>query len=131
MSEKLPILSIVTILASTSCALCQVLPFHNYTTRDGLPSNHVTALCQDSQGFLWIGTDEGVCVYDGQVFRTYTTVDGLVNPFITAIIESKNSPGTMWIASIAGGLTRYANGRFKTIPLGPHPPKTFIGTIIE
>ncbi|MBI3764887.1 MAG: hypothetical protein HY277_00085 [Ignavibacteriales bacterium] len=109
----------------------QVLPFHNYSTRDGLPSNRITALCQDSKGFLWIGTDEGLSVYDGEAFKTYTTNDGLVNNFITSIIESKQSPGTMWIGSIAGGISRYKDGSFTPIKFGSYIPKTFIGNVLE
>src|SRR5258707_12369435 len=102
-------------------AISQVLPFHNYTTRDGLPSNHITSLCQDSEGFIWIGTDEGLCVYDGASMRTYTTVDGLANNYITSVIESRRSPGTMGVASISGGIVRYGDGKFTTLGFGRRP----------
>lgn len=109
----------------------QVLPFHTYTTREGLPSNHVTALCQDSKGFLWIGTDEGLCVYDGETFKTFTTIDGLVNPYVTSIIESHKSPGTMWIASIADGVTRFKDGVFTEFRFPSGSSRIFAGTIVE
>jgi hypothetical protein len=39
---------------------------------DGLPSNEVYDLFQDSKGFIWITTDDGLCRYDGHSFRSYT-----------------------------------------------------------
>ncbi len=109
----------------------QVLPFRHYTTMDGLPSNHITALCQDSRGFLSIGTDEGLSVYDGSAFRTYTTVDGLVSNYVNAIVESRRSPGTMWVSSIAGGVTRLEDGHPAAIRFSGHLPKAFIGAVVE
>ena len=44
---------------------------YNYTVRDGLPSNHVYGIVQDSVGFIWIGTSNGLCRFDGQSFRNY------------------------------------------------------------
>ena len=44
---------------------------YNYTVRDGLPSNHVYGIVQDSVGFIWIGTSNGLCRFDGQSFCNY------------------------------------------------------------
>lgn len=98
--------------------LCQTLPFQNYTTRDGLPSNHIISLCQDARGYLWIGTDNGLSVYDGAEFRNFTTADGLSNLYITDIIESHKQPGTFWIGTIAGGLVKMQSGHFTVFHIG-------------
>ena len=100
------------------CGLCQTLPYHRYTTGDGLPSNHITTLLQDSRGYLWVGTDNGLSRYDGTEFKNFTTADGLSNLYITDIIESKKHPGTFWIGTIAGGLVRMRNGQFRTFHVG-------------
>jgi len=40
----------------------------SYTTQDGLPSNYLRALAQDSRGNLWIGTDKGLAILkDGRI----------------------------------------------------------------
>ncbi len=39
----------------------------------GLPSNSVYDIYQDSKGFMWFATDEGLCRYDGKNFKTYTS----------------------------------------------------------
>ena len=108
-------------------SFCQTLPFQDYTTRDGLPSNHITALRQDSRGYLWIGTDNGLSMYDGTEFKNFTTADGLSNLYITDIIESRTHPGTFWIGTIAGGLVRMSNGRFSIFHVGDNN----IGSLYE
>ena len=47
------------------------VPSQNYTVNDGLPSNHVYGIVQDSTGFIWIGTDNGLSRFDGHSFRNY------------------------------------------------------------
>lgn len=45
--------------------------FNLYQTRDGLPSNTVYCTMQDKNGFIWVGTDDGICVYyDPTIDRT-------------------------------------------------------------
>lgn len=51
--------------------------FINYTSNDGLPSNHVYRITQDHQGFIWVITDTGIAKFDGTKFKTFTTRDGM------------------------------------------------------
>lgn len=46
----------------------QQLAWRNYTTNDGLRSNEVYGMIQDSKGFLWFGTDHGICKFNGYEF---------------------------------------------------------------
>ena len=45
--------------------------FRHITENDGLSSNQVRAIIQDSYGFVWMGTDQGLDRFDGKVFRNY------------------------------------------------------------
>ncbi|RMG26188.1 MAG: hypothetical protein D6732_21510, partial [Methanobacteriota archaeon] len=45
--------------------------FHRLTIEDGLPSNYVRDLMQDSRGFMWFGTLDGLARYDGHEFVIY------------------------------------------------------------
>ncbi|MGG9960408.1 ligand-binding sensor domain-containing protein [Ferruginibacter sp. SUN106] len=45
--------------------------FTNYTTTQGLPNNYVTSIMQDSRGFLWIATQEGLSRFDGKNFKNF------------------------------------------------------------
>ncbi len=51
--------------------------FINYTSNDGLPSNHVYRITQDHKGFIWVITDTGIAKFDGTKFKTFTTLDGM------------------------------------------------------
>ncbi len=51
--------------------------YTNYSTKDGLPSNHVYRITQDFEGFIWIITDKGISKFDGESFKNFTTKDGL------------------------------------------------------
>lgn len=59
----------------------------NYTTSDGLAGNRINAITIDGEGRIWIGTDQGVSVYDGDDFTNYTTSDGLSNNMVNDVVE--------------------------------------------
>ena len=51
--------------------------YTNFTTKNGLPSNHVYKIIQDYKGFVWFATNKGLVKYNGSNFKTFTTKDGL------------------------------------------------------
>ena len=51
--------------------------YKHFTVKDGLPSNHIYAVHEDSQGYIWVCTPRGVAKYDGDRFRNFTVEDGL------------------------------------------------------
>jgi ligand-binding sensor domain-containing protein len=107
----------------------QILPFESYTVKDGLPSNRITAIHQDSRGYIWVGTNNGLSVYDGARFTNYSTVNGLSNNWITDIAEDPREPGTLWIGTIAGGVNRLKRGRIASFRQGADNPTNSIGSI--
>jgi ligand-binding sensor domain-containing protein/two-component sensor histidine kinase len=86
MFSKRPIL---VILFCTLCSFskAQQVNFIKYSVYDGLVANPVRCIYQDSKGFLWIGTFDGLSRYDGYKFTSFTTANGLSHNFINAIIE--------------------------------------------
>ena len=78
-------------------ALCQGLPFRNYLEKDGLPSPIVSCIYQDSRGYLWIGTDNGLSRFDGVEFKNFKKADGLADDKIISIREDRR--GNLWIGS--------------------------------
>jgi signal transduction histidine kinase/ligand-binding sensor domain-containing protein len=66
-----------------------------FTTADGLPSNHLYKITEDSHGFLWVSTDAGVARFDGRYFQTFTTVQGLPDNEVLSIVKEKD--GTLWV----------------------------------
>jgi ligand-binding sensor domain-containing protein len=71
--QKILVLFLFLLLGQ--CAWAQ--SFTNFSTKNGLPSNHVYRITQDNQGFIWILTDKGMVKYNGAEFKTFTTQDGL------------------------------------------------------
>ncbi len=55
------------------------------TMDDGLPSNSVSNILQDTQGFLWIGTEKGLCRYDGQALQSYRTPGGAAHQRVISL----------------------------------------------
>ena len=109
----------------------QILPFEHYSIQDGLPSNWITTIFQDSRGYLWIGGDGGMSVYDGVSFTNYDTDDGLPVGHVWCIQESRKAPGTMLIGTHGGGLSKMRDGKITSLTLGSSPAANVIGKIME
>ncbi len=71
--------------------------------QDGLPSNMVYYVFQDSKKFIWFATDAGVSRYDGTTFINYRKKDGLANNDIIRIKE--DSSGRIWFFHFNGSLS--------------------------
>lgn len=84
-----------------------------YTVDDGLPSNQVNCLYQDSIGRLWIGTDAGIAIFDGTEFQIITKKEGLASNDIRAITQDEH--GNFWFACYDGGATKFDGKSFTTI----------------
>ena len=88
----------------------------NYTVDDGLSSNHVYGIVQDSVGFIWFGTDNGLCRFDGCEFRCYTHTDGDRSSISSNNIRRLmlDSHGQIWLA-LDNGVDIYtpATDRFR------------------
>lgn len=72
----------------------------HFTIFDGLPSNKVYNVFQDSRKFIWFSTDAGAVRFDGTHFKTYTTADGLHSSEIFRIEE--DSKGRLWLFHLDG-----------------------------
>ncbi|RCW39301.1 hybrid sensor histidine kinase/response regulator transcription factor [Marinilabilia salmonicolor] len=66
---------LLTIFVATTGATSP-LYFSNLTIEQGLPSNVTNSIVQDKHGFIWIGTQEGVCRYDGFKMLTFQHTGG-------------------------------------------------------
>lgn len=81
--------------------------FHqNITVSNGLPSNTVFDIFQDSKGFIWFATDEGIARYDGAIFKTFRTKDNLLK---TGSTIKEDSFGRIWFESFDGYLQYIEN----------------------
>ncbi len=88
-----------------SPAYAQKVFFEQLTTAEGLPSDYVNVLFEDSKGNLWIGTDKGVCRYNGKEFSYFNKDNGLTSNFVFCITEDMK--GNIWFGTFEGGLCKY------------------------
>lgn len=80
--------------------------FKYITTEDGLSNNRVTDFVKGKDGFVWIGTRNGLNRYDGMHFKVYNEKNSNLsaNEVSDLLIDSS---GRLWIATIGGGLNLY------------------------
>ncbi len=71
-----------------------------FTMEDGLVSNSLYASFQDSKGYIWLATTNGVSRFDGKVFTNYTSSDGLPDNEIFAMEEDVK--GRIWLSCYNG-----------------------------
>lgn len=85
-------------------AQAQELRFTRISTEQGLSQSKVYAICQDHQGFIWFGTEEGLNRYDGYNFTIFkhdpARTDSLSHNRVMSIHE--DSSGTLWIGTLGG-----------------------------
>ena len=81
-----------------------------WTARDGL-SGVVSALAQTEDGFLWVGTTEGLYRFDGMTFEAYKPETG--NFPATGIKTLAAAPDGLWIGYLSGGVSVLKDGRLK------------------
>lgn len=124
MKTQTATLWLATILAMTATRAAETAPvafrdvpfpvierFENFGKADGIPAEKVHAVYKTSDGRLWIGTWNGLCVRgeDGK-FHRYGPEDGLSHKMVLQIVEDPQT-GDLWIATMRG-LTRYSGGKF-------------------
>ncbi|MBS1791776.1 MAG: hypothetical protein JST85_28975 [Acidobacteria bacterium] len=100
-------------------AEAEQLPVKTYTTADGLLRDLANQIRQDSRGFLWFCTNDGLSRFDGYGFTNYTTDDGLPNRVVNDLLETRS--GVLWVAT-ENGLARFnPRGRRTATRNSPEP----------
>jgi signal transduction histidine kinase/ligand-binding sensor domain-containing protein/CheY-like chemotaxis protein/HPt (histidine-containing phosphotransfer) domain-containing protein len=98
------------------------------TTADGLPAGGVRTILQDSRGFMWLGTEDGLVRYDGQRLVRYAyspeAKRGLPGNFIRQIVEGPHH--NLWVAIKSGGIARWnrSSNDFTVFRHEPHDPNS-------
>lgn len=82
----------------------QSLRFSHLTQEHGLPSSSVMSMLQDKQGFMWLGTANGLARYDGRQIKTFEYQEKnsatISNPLVTALLEDDNA--VLWVGTRSG-----------------------------
>jgi ligand-binding sensor domain-containing protein len=83
----------------------------------GLPQNKVTAVVQTRDGYLWVGTYNGLARFDGVHFTVFddNNTPELRSSRVTSLFEAGD--GTLWIGTESGDVSQYKDGHFAAVPL--------------
>jgi len=101
---------------------------HLYTTTDGLPDNFILCLYQDSFGYLWMGTTNGLCRFDGKQFTTIGRRQGLPSVVVNSIFEDKQH--RLWIGT-RGGIAELRGDSCYTYPVSDGLPLNYISGFLQ
>jgi hypothetical protein len=99
---------------SLPCTKAQSHVFQNFTTKNGLPSNQVFDIYQDSNGYIWFALDQGICRYDGNEFKTFTTKDGLTDNTVFEFYPQQN--GQIWCSTFNNRLFYFRTTDYRFTP---------------
>ncbi|MFN8277387.1 MAG: histidine kinase [Chitinophagales bacterium] len=91
------------------------LPDIHYTTDNGLPGAFVYCILQDHLGYIWFGTDQGLCRFDGNEFKTYTVREGLTDNDVFSLTEDQQ--GRIWAVCFHPTPCYFENDSFHAYPL--------------
>lgn len=105
----------------------QVYKVIEFGVDQGIPQPYINTINQGNNGYLWIGTGNGLARFDGLNFETFTTNDSLAHDYITC--SYKNGDG-VWFGHTSGGITFYDGKIFKKI-IPASKGKSLITDIVE
>src|SRR6187455_2955723 len=105
---------------SCSAPATPPLSVQRYSLEEGLSQQAVNAIVQDSEGYMWFGTEDGLNRFDGYEFRQLRHDRGdnesLPNGWVSSLVASEDG---LWIATDGGGVVfrNALNGKLSAPPL--------------
>jgi ligand-binding sensor domain-containing protein/signal transduction histidine kinase len=117
MTPRVLLVAASLVLAATALpALDPAVPLSQYghdawTSDSGLPQNSITTILQTRDGYIWLGTQEGLVRFDGVRFTVFDTrnTKALSDDWVQALLQTRD--GTLWIGTVAG-LVSMKDGAF-------------------
>ncbi len=104
---------IILVLGIHSHCFAQYKVTH-YNTENGLPHDLCYQIIQDKQGFIWLGTDNGLVKFNGSTFQNYNRNQGLINSFVIDVFEDNDQK---LVATWGGGCYSFDGNIFSPISL--------------
>ena len=110
-------------LMLTRPARAQKVFLRQFGPTEGLRAPFIYALAQDRQGYLWLGTGDGLVRYDGSRFVSFTQQSGLAEDFVVSLHEDP-ATGYLWVGHYQGGISvkKAAGGPFQKTTRAAVPP---------
>ncbi|MBL7700400.1 MAG: response regulator [Chitinophagaceae bacterium] len=125
----------VFFIAVQSYAQKNRLSFEHLTSNQGLSQSNVLCILQDSRGFMWFGTQDGLNKYDGYEVKVYrrdpSNASSLSNDYIRDITEDKF--GNLWLATWGSGINKFdrKTEKFTSFQNNPNDLKSLFSNFIN
>lgn len=122
------VLLVILLLCKPSLAQYQSFKMDFYGNNEGLSQSTINSIVQDSLGYLWFATQDGLNKFDGYNFITYRNnpedTASLSDNFILSLDKDKHN--NIWIGTRGGGLNKYEirTGKFKSYQHDVQDPKS-------
>jgi signal transduction histidine kinase/ligand-binding sensor domain-containing protein/CheY-like chemotaxis protein len=102
----------------------------SWQTDDGLPQNSIVSLVQSDDGYIWFGTRDGLCRFDGARITVFSSAN--TPAFHSNAIASvkKGIEGSLWI-STDDGLIQYRNGDFTRLTTDDGLSTNFVSSVLQ
>jgi len=114
-------IALIVLLAAVPAAArvlpAGIRPFRTYGTEAGLGNLAAMRMAQDTAGFLWVATQDGVYRYDGNRFARFGLAEGLPSSYVANVQAAPD--GSVWVITY-GGLARFDGRRFSAVA-APQP----------
>ncbi|MCK4894936.1 MAG: hypothetical protein KAT07_13250, partial [Calditrichia bacterium] len=112
MADRFKIISLLLCIPLSLISQGEKYRFETLNVQQGLSNNTITCLLQDQQGFMWIGTADGLNRYDGYTVREYRhdpeNFKSLGHNYIRTIYQDPADSGkVLWIGTKGGGLNNF------------------------
>lgn len=107
---KLALTTLLALMGGCASAASKDSLMEQITLRDGLSQSTVFSIAQDSTGYMWFGTRNGLNRFDGYQFRHFFSDQGLPSSFIWSVLRDDDA---LWLGTQGGGLVkRLPSGEF-------------------
>jgi ligand-binding sensor domain-containing protein/signal transduction histidine kinase len=103
--------------------------FRSWQREQGLPENYIRALAQTRDGYIWVGTEEGVSRFDGVNFFSLGPQEGFQGGSIQVLFG--DSHGALWIGSANSGLSSWLGGKLRKFNMQDGLPSDSITALAE
>ncbi len=101
-----------------------------WQTAQGLPQNSVLSIAQTRDGYLWLGTEEGLVRFDGVRFSVFdkNTAGLKSNMVLALLVDHRND---LWVGTYGGGVGRLHEGKFRFYTAADGLPSNQVRTLYE
>ena len=116
---SVPFVVLLTVLFASPQAQSQAYykPNYLFTIRDGLAQQQVSCFFEDSRGYIWLGSKNGLTRFDGRRLQPYTQLQGYETRAVNAIMEGPD--GSIWYSS-ADTVYRFDGRTDAALPMTPY-----------